>query len=134
MKLPKGCTVAVADGEKLALFQNAGEEAEPKLTSVPHTHVDDDHSGAGSHQHSNAANPDDGAFDKATFAVGVAQLLNKRVAGGKISKLIIIAAPQTLGEMRKHYDKALTARLLGEIPKDLTGSSTHDIEKTIAGA
>lgn len=32
MLLPKGATVAVADGEKFNLFRNSGDEANPSLT------------------------------------------------------------------------------------------------------
>jgi len=39
-----------------------------------------------------------------------------------------------LGELRKHYHKSLTAALVGEIAKDLTGHSIADIEKTVAAA
>ncbi len=134
MKLPKDCTVAVCDGEKLSLFRNTGEEAAPKLTAVPHAPVDDDHSGVDSGHHSDSANPQSHQFDKDSFAVGVAELLNAQVAGGKVSKLVIIAPAKTLGELRKHYDKKLTGHLIGEIAKDLTGSSAHDIEKTVAAA
>ncbi len=33
--------------------------------------------------------------------------------------------------MRKHYSKQLSDVLVGEIAKDLTGHSKHDVEKTI---
>ncbi|UXN68011.1 host attachment protein (plasmid) [Devosia neptuniae] len=42
--------------------------------------------------------------------------------------------PRALGEMRKHYHKALTAKLLGEIAKDLTGHSIGDVEAAIEAA
>ena len=61
-------------------------------------------------------------------------MLNKRVLDGKIESLIIVAAPRTLGELRKHYHKELSAILEGEIAKDLTGHSIADVEKTIAAA
>ncbi len=134
MKLPKGCTVAVSDGEKLVLFHNTGDEAEPHLTAAPHARVEENHSGVGSQHHSNASNPEDHSVDKAGFAAGVAKILNAQLAAGKISKLVVIAAPKTLGELRKHYDKKLEAHLVGEIGKDLTGSSAKDIEKSIASA
>ena len=134
MKLPKGCTVAVSDGEKLVLFHNTGDEAEPRLTAVPHAHVEENHSGVGSQHHSTSANPEDKAVDKAGYAAGVAGVLNGQLAAGKITKLVVIAAPKTLGELRRHYDKTLQAHLVGEIAKDLTGSPIHDIEKTIAAA
>ncbi len=134
MKLPKGCTVAVSDGEKLVLFHNTGDEAEPRLAAAPHAHVEENHSGVGSQHHSTSANPEDGDVDKAGFAAGVAQVLNAQMAAGKITKLLVIAAPKTLGELRRHYDKKLEAHLVGEIAKDLTGSTAHDIEQTIAAA
>ena len=56
------------------------------------------------------------------------------MAAGKISKLVVIGAPKMLGELRKHYDKTLEAHFVGEIAKDLTGSSVKDIEKMIAAA
>jgi protein required for attachment to host cells len=54
------------------------------------------------------------------------------VLDGKITDLVIIAAPRTLGELRKHYHKKLSATLVGEIAKDLTGHAVQDIEKAIA--
>jgi len=36
--------------------------------------------------------------------------------------------------MRKHYHKALSAKVVGEIAKDLTGHGLHDIEKAVANA
>ena len=41
------------------------------------------------------------------FAGGIAGLLNKLALDGKISDLIIIAAPHTLGESEKTYHKKL---------------------------
>ena len=52
----------------------------------------------------------------------------------KLSDLVIIAAPRTLGELRKSYHKKLSEVLRGEISKDLTGHALHDIEKAIAAA
>ena len=59
---------------------------------------------------------------------------NKRVLDGDIASLIIVAAPRTLGELRKHYHGALSAVLVGEIAKDLTGHSMADIERSIGAA
>jgi protein required for attachment to host cells len=46
--------------------------------------------------------------------------------------VVIVAAPRALGEMRKHYHKALSAILLGEIGKDLTGHSLSNVEQALA--
>ena len=70
----------------------------------------------------------------APCTAGVAAMLNAQVMAGHIGSLIIIAAPRTLGEMRRHYHKALSARLVGEVAKDLTGHCVQDIEKAVANA
>ena len=133
MKLPKGATVAVADGEKFRLFQNTGDEANVTLTAASHGKVDThSHSDAG--HHSSSANPDDRQADEDAFSTGTIEYLNTEVLENRISKLLIIAAPKALGDMRKHYHERLSAVLIGEIGKELTGHSTHDVEKAIAAA
>ena len=132
--IPKGATVAVADGEKLNLFRNAGDETHPKLAAVSHPEVSTDNKGSGTRHHSSAANPDDSQLEEDSFSAGIAELLNQQVLAGTITDLVIIAAPRTLGELRKHYHRKLSAMLVGEIAKDLTGHSISDIEKTIAAA
>jgi protein required for attachment to host cells len=133
MMLPTGATVAVADGAKLILFHNSGKEGVPKLTAVPGV-VDGDHKGADAGHQSSSANPDDRTVEEDGFAVGVAELLNRGVLEGKISELVIIAAPRTLGELRKHYHAKLSGLLIAEIGKELTGHSVHDIEQAIVAA
>jgi protein required for attachment to host cells len=134
MDIPKSATVAVADGEILNLFRNTGDEATPKLTALPDTEVGTtNHSSGGRHQ-SSSANPADSQQSEDSFAAGIADILNRRVVDGKIEHLVVVAAPRTLGELRKHYHKALEAVLVGEIAKDLTGHSTGDLEKIIAAA
>ncbi|TVV70092.1 host attachment family protein [Sphingomonas solaris] len=134
MKIPKGAIVAVADGEKLNLFRNTGDESAPKLSALPDADVATENKGSGGRHQSSSANPDDSQQDEDGFAAGIAAVLNKRVLDGKIEDLIVVAAPRTLGELRKHYHKSLSAVLVGEISKDLTGHAIADVEKSIAAA
>lgn len=133
MMLPKGTMVAVADGEKLNLFRNTGDEANLKLTPAEHAGVDEDAHGSGSRQ-SSSSNPDDGQAVEDGFSTGIVDMLNKAVLAGNIDGLVVIAAPRALGEMRKHYHKALSAKLLGEIAKDLTGHPVADVEAAVSAA
>jgi protein required for attachment to host cells len=133
MLVPKGTIVAVADGEKFNLFSNTGDEASPALTAMPDADIESNKGSGAGHQ-SSSANPDESQAAEDGFAGGIAGLLNKRVLDGEISDLIIIAAPRTLGELRKNYHKKLSEVLRGEISKDLTGHAVHDIEKAIAAA
>jgi len=134
MQLPHGATVAVTDGAKLVMFRNSGNEANPELTALPHGPVDVENMDSGKRHQSSAANPDDSTQDEDAFAAGTAELLNKQVMAGKIDALVIIAAPKTLGELRRGYHKTLEAKLIGEIAKDLTGHPAPDVLKAIAAA
>jgi protein required for attachment to host cells len=134
MKIPKNALVAVADGEKLGLYNNSGDEHAPKLAALPYADVSTHNMGSGGRHQSSSANPSDSQQDEDSFAAGVAEVLNNRAMAGKIDHVIVIAAPRTLGELRKHYHKTLVAKMAGEIPKDLTGHAMADIEKVIAAA
>jgi protein required for attachment to host cells len=130
----KGATIAVADGELFNLFHNVSDDAQPKLSALPQADVDIGTNNASTGGNSSSANPDQSQASEDNFAAGVADLLNQRVLRGKITGLVIIAAPKALGELRKHYHKELEKVLIGEISKDLTGHSIQEIEKAIATA
>ena len=132
MKLSKGALVAVVDGEKLALFRNEGG-VEIRLKAIENPPIEDRVSGSAGRR-SSEANPDNDTQAEDGFAMGVAQVLNKWVVTNRIDELLVIAAPKTLGELRKHWHKDLQARLAGEIAKDLTGHALQDVEKAIAAA
>jgi len=134
MDLPQNTVVAVADGEKLSLFRNDGDAATVNLTALPDPAIDSSKISSGARHSSSSANPDDSQQDEDGFGAGVTDMLNKQVLEGKIKSLVIIAAPRTLGEMRKGYHKSLSDVLIGELDKDLTGHSVQDIEKALAAA
>lgn len=131
MKLPKGATVAVADGETLRLFKNSGEN-EVKLVALPDPGVGGRNKSSGVHHHSSSANPDESGMREDSFAAATAEWLNTQALTNKIDGLVVIAAPKTLGELRRHFHKALEAKLLGSLSKDLTGHSLADIETAIS--
>lgn len=134
MLIPHATLVAVADGEKLNLYRNAGTEAEPRLTAMEaELPSGDNHSGGARHL-SSAANPDESTAVEDSFAAATAAMLNTRALDGKFKALVVIAAPRTLGELRKHWHKVLEAKLLHEMAKDLTGHSIADIEAALARA
>jgi protein required for attachment to host cells len=56
----------------------------------------------------------------------------KHASPPKLPKLIVVAPPAALGEMRKHYHKEVQSRLVGEIAKDLANHPVPEIEKIIA--
>ncbi len=132
MKLPKGTLVAVVDGEKLALFENIGQQ-EVTLSARPAPAIEDRASGAAG-RISSEANPDNDTQVEDGFAMGVADVLNKWVLTNKMDNLLVIAAPKTLGQLRKGWHKETEGKLVGEIAKDLTGHSTDAIAAAIEKA
>ena len=68
------------------------------------------------------------------FAAEIAAMLNKRALAGDFEKLIVVASPKTLGELRKHYGKDVTKCLAGELAKDLTGRPVPEIERALHDA
>ena len=132
MKLPKGALVAVVDGEKIALFENSGQQ-DVQLTARPTPAIEERASGAAG-RISSEANPDNDTQAEDGFAMGVADVLNKMVLTNKVEHLLVIAAPKTLGQLRKGWHKETEGRLLGEIAKDLTGHSTDQIAAAIEKA
>ena len=131
MRIARGTIVAVADGENLNLFRNDGDEAAINLSALPPEQVDSSNAGSGARHSSSAANPDDSQQAEDGFSAGIVDILNRQVLDGNIDKLLIFAAPRTLGELRKRYHKNLSAILVGEIDKDLTGHTIKDIEKAV---
>jgi protein required for attachment to host cells len=134
MQVPQNTVIAVADGEKLSLFQNEGNGLNIKLKAIPAAEIDSSKISSGSRHSSSAANPDDSQQQEDGFGNGITDMLNRQVLDGTIRNLVIIAAPRTLGEMRKSYHKQLSAVLVGELDKDLTGHSVEAIEKALEAA
>ena len=132
MIIPTGALVAVVDGERLAMFHNTGHET-IVLTPAPTPKVEPAISGSGGHQ-SSAANPDNETQAEDGFAAGVAAMLNRQATAGAFEALVVIAAPRALGELRKHWGKALRARLTAEIAKELTGRTPEQIAAAISHA
>jgi protein required for attachment to host cells len=132
--LKNGALVAVIDGEQLKLFKNSGDAGSLKLTETPSADVSTENKGSGGRHASSSANPSDSQQNEDAFAAGAAEILNHKVMSGSVDELVVIAAPRTLGELRKHYHKTLSAKLIGEVSKDLTGHSVADIEKAINAA
>jgi protein required for attachment to host cells len=133
MNLPSGTIVAVVDGAKLNLFRNTGHLLDIQLQSVAAPAIPERLSGAPGRR-SSEANPDNDTQAEDGFAMGVAEALNHMALTNKLEALMVVAAPKTLGQLRKHWHKALEERLVGEIPKDLTGRSPEAVAEAISRA
>lgn len=133
MKLPAQAHVAIADGERFLLMRNTGTASEPSLELA----AEPDVSGSGESGaigHHDPRSDDYQTQDKLDHAAGIAGWLNGEVLEHRIEQLLIVADPDTLGELRRHYHKETEGALIGELGKLVTGMPGPDILKVIEAA
>ncbi|WP_264592327.1 MULTISPECIES: host attachment family protein [unclassified Sphingobium] len=145
MKVAHDALVMVVDGSKMLLFRNAGDEEFLNLQveeaveqkSEQDQDLSTDRPGR---SFASAPNSQDRSAMEETdfkqqaedrFAADAVALLNKRAMEGSFDQVVIVAAPITLGEMRRHYHKTLKDRLAGEIGKTLTSHPVDEIEQIL---
>ena len=134
MILPNGTVVAVLDGKTMRLFRNRGHEPHIDLAEAHEPSLDAANVGSGGRHRSSTANPDAHRLQEDNFAAAAAAYLNREALAASFEHLAIVADPRTLGELRKHFHAALSARLVGELAKDLAGHSPESIAQALAAA
>lgn len=145
MQIPHDTLVLVADGRKYLFLRNEGDETYPVLKVEGHATQSDrptheqgtDTPGRAfasvGGMRSAVEETDYQQLEEDRFAAEAAGLLCKRAQSGHYESLIVVAPPRTLGELRKHYDKSVEARLIGEVDKDLTKHPLPEIETILKG-
>lgn len=68
-------------------------------------------------------------YEKHLFAKEMANRVNAAALHGEFDELVLVAPPQTLGELRNSLDKMALSKVRGELGKDLTKVSIHDLPK-----
>ncbi len=144
-QLLNGTWIVVTDGEKALFFRNRGDAAYPDFevigkaievnpasreqgTDRPGRYKD----GPNAH-HSGLAETDWHRLEKDRFAREMAERLYKSAHRGEYERLVLVAPPRVLGEMRKELHKEVESRLVGEVPKELTNHTVVEIEKILSG-
>lgn len=69
---------------------------------------------------------------KERFAGEIAKALYRHAHDDRFEKLVIIAPPKILGNLRRAFHAEVLDRIIGEIPKELTSHPVAQIEKLIA--
>lgn len=138
-----GTWIVVADSEKALFLENIGEADHPHL-KVRRKEVQDnppDREQAadrpGWQQESRAfgkssyAETDFHELAKDRFASDLADLLYARAHAGAFERLVIVAAPDVLGALRKEMHREVSDRVVAEVPKLLTGVPIDDLERRL---
>ena len=127
--IPHHALIVVADGTGARFFRNAGHGDSVALAAegeVTPAHLRDD-GPAG--QRPTESSPQE--TDEATFAKQLAQELNRRALSGDFAALVLIADPQTLGQIRPTLHQEVQERLVVEVGKTLTKASVRDIQNAL---
>jgi len=132
MFLPHATVVALVDGHNFSLWRNSGTEARPILVELESPRLDNRNHSGGGHR-SSPGNHADTLVAEDAHASAVVQWLNDEVLDHEITDLVVIAAPRTLGEMRRHYHKQTERALLREVAKDLSGRKGPEILAALRG-
>jgi protein required for attachment to host cells len=146
MQIPHDSFVLVADGKKSLFFRNEGDGTFPNLiverkdghSDLKDREIKSDRPGrsfssVGSGR-SAYEEADFHQLEEDRFAADTAEMLKARALRGEFESLVVVAPPQTLGELRKHYHKEVEKRLVAEVPKDLVNMPVAEIEKILQAA
>ena len=143
MNLPNNTLVLVADGRKMLFLRNHGDAAQIDLRVEAYRAQDnppnrDQASDAPGRSFASVGSrrsameeADFHQIEEDRFAAEAADLLRDRALGGDFEKLVVVAPPHTLGELRKHYHKEVSSRIIDEINKDFTGRPIDEIEAAL---
>jgi protein required for attachment to host cells len=128
-KVPHNALIVVADGTGARFFRNVGQENKVRLSAdgdlKPSNLLSDGPSGR------RPVDSSDQETDEATFSKQLANELYRRAHGGDFAALVLIADPQTLGQIRPALHKEVQTRLVSEVSKILTKASIADIQKAL---
>ena len=146
MQIDHDALVLVADGRKMLMLRNEGDADYPNFqvekveqidnppTREQATHAAGQASSPMGQRQNSVEQTDFHQLEEDRFAADTALMLQKRALANDFEKLIVVAPPQTLGEMRKHYHETVRQRLVGELSKDLVGHPLPEIEKIVKAA
>ncbi len=129
MTIPKNALVLVADGAKMIFLRNIGDAhlVELKVEGSDAQGSDMGHNRSSGQGHASGEEADPHQQAEDSWAVEVADKLRKRVMNHDFEALAIIAAPKTLGVLRKSLHKEVSRRVVIEIAKEMTDRSPAEI-------
>jgi protein required for attachment to host cells len=144
LAIPHDAFVFVGDGRKALFLRNAGDEKFPNLVTErvftdenPPTHEQGSDRGgrafASAHATSRSAmeTTDWHEIEEHRFAQRVSAALETLVRERGAPKLVIVAPPRTLADLRHALHPDVKALIVGEIDKDLTKHPVWEIERHI---
>lgn len=127
--IPNNALIVVADGHKAILLRNTGTGSDVSLREERRLSPKDL-----SHDGPSGSRPEDQTprqTNEATFAKQLAQALYGMKQAGDFESLVLVADPQTLGQLRDAMHKSVEASLAFTLNKDLTNHSIPEITRAL---
>jgi protein required for attachment to host cells len=143
-KILHGTLVVVADGQKVLLFRNKGDERYLNLELAQEIVQDNPPTAAQGADRPGRVHQSNGAKRSAVettdwhqaaedrLATRLADELYALVHNGAFKRLVLVAPPKTLGVIRSSLHPEVRARLVAESNKTLTQHPVAEIERFVA--
>lgn len=142
-RLEKDTWVVVTDSEKALFLRNLTDHDDPYLDVFDEEEQENPSDreqsanrpgrmqDTGVQQRSAMDDTDWHELAKERFAADLAEQLYKEAHKGAFKKLILVASPQVLGDLRGELHKEVADRVIAEVPKTLTNHPVDKIEKLV---
>lgn len=143
-RVPHNALVLVGDGQKALFLRNKGTPQRVSLAveqvfehdNPPTREQGTDRPGRASASVGAARSAMEEAdwhhIAKERFAAVLSEALYRHAHANRFEKLVVIAPPKILGDLRKVLHAEVAARIAAEIPKELTSHPVAEIERLIA--
>jgi len=128
--IPQDALVVVADGGGATLFRNTAASGDVSLKEEQKLSLKDF-----SNDGPSGARPGDQSprqTDEATFAKQLAHSLFTMHEQKRYTAMVLIADPQTLGQLRSAMHKTVEASIVQTMAKDYTNNSLAEIQKALS--
>jgi protein required for attachment to host cells len=145
-ELAQGVWILVADGEKALFLRNLTDHADPNFevvsereernppTSAQGTDRPGRYNDGPTVMRSAVEETDWHRLAEDRFADDLAEMLYQRAHRGAFDRIVLVAAPRVLGELRRVMHKEVADRVVAEIDKDLTNHPIDGIERVVKAA
>ena len=132
--------ILIADGGRARVL--AANEPGGALTRVPGLECEADlpasrdivsdklpraHDSVGPGRHAIEPRTDPREQLKEGFVASVAAMIDERALRGEVERLIVVAPPKVLGQLRAELSSRVKAIVVGEVGKDLTKVPDHEV-------
>jgi protein required for attachment to host cells len=143
--IPHNALVLVGDGERAVFLRNSGTIMNPSLAvenvfeqnNPPNREQGTDKPPHGSTRmargpRSNIEQTDWHQLGEERFAREIADKLYDFVHANRFARLLIVAPPKVIGQLRKSMHKEVVERIDAEVPKELATASVRALQQELA--